>query len=147
MLQPMKATGSLERLSERDCLRLMSCVPVGRIVYTVRALPAVEPVNFAVDGGAIVLRTDPGGKLNAAIRQAVVAFEVDELDYLNHDGWSVTVVGIAREVTEPAEVARLRQIGLDTWVPGDREHFIRIVPGIISGRRLAHVRPVHGQAV
>ena len=139
----MNADGSvLERLSRRECMRLIASVPVGRIVYTQRALPAVEPVSFALDDGDIVLRTDLGGMLAAAIRQAVVAFEVDDLDYVHRDGWSVTVVGTAREVTDPADVTRLRQIGLAAWAPGERELFVRIVPGIITGRWLRHARDV-----
>ena len=46
---------------------LMASVPVGRIIYTRRALPAVEVVNFALDHGDIVIRTDPSGKLAAAV--------------------------------------------------------------------------------
>jgi hypothetical protein len=135
----MNAKGSaLERLPDGDCLRLIASVPVGRIVYTLRALPAVEPVNFAVDDGDIVFRTEPGGQLAAAVRQAVVAFEVDELDFARRDGWSVTIVGTAREVTDPADVARLGQIGLASWAPGERQHFVRITPGIITGRWLHH---------
>ena len=77
----MYSDGSaLERLSRDQCLTLMASVPVGRIIYTQRALPAVELVNFALDQGDIVIRTDRSGKLAAATRGAVVAFEADQLD-------------------------------------------------------------------
>ena len=77
----MHSDGSaLQRLSRDECLTLMASVPVGRIVYTRRALPAVELVNFALDHGDIVIRTDRSGKLAAATRGAVVAFEADQLD-------------------------------------------------------------------
>ncbi len=139
MLPGMSADGTVvDRLSDRDCLRLLASVPVGRIIYTLRALPAVEPVNFVLDNGDIVIRTDSGGKLAAAIRHAVVAFEVDEIDYATRTGWSVTVVGTSREVSDPDEAARLDTIGLISWAPGQREHFVRIVPGIVTGRRLHH---------
>ena len=49
---------TLEHLSREECLRLVGQVPVGRIVYTRQALPAVELVNFALDDGDIVIRTD-----------------------------------------------------------------------------------------
>ncbi len=137
------------RCSDRECLRLMASVPIGRIVYTRRAMPAVEPVNFALDRGGIVIRTHPGGKLAAAISHAVVAFEADEFDFATHTGWSVTVVGTAQEVTDRAEIARLQNIGLASWVPGTHRHFVRIKPGIITGRRLRgagfahqHTKPV-----
>ena len=119
----------LEQLSREECLRLMGSVPVGRIVYTRQALPAVELVNFALDDGGIIIRTDAGGKLAAATRGAVVAFEADSVDVAGHAGWSVTVVGHAAAVTDGAEIARLEQSGLMPWAPGNRDHFIRVLPG------------------
>jgi nitroimidazol reductase NimA-like FMN-containing flavoprotein (pyridoxamine 5'-phosphate oxidase superfamily) len=127
---------SLKQLSRDECLQLMASVPVGRIIYTRQALPAVELVNFALDNGDIVIRTDHSGKLAAAMRGAVVAFEADSLDTDRHVGWSVTAIGQSREVTDPDEAARLEQIGLRPWVPRERDHFIRISPGILNGRRL-----------
>jgi len=135
----------LETLSDRECLRLMASVPVGRIVYTRRAMPAVEPVNFALDQGNIVIRTHPGGKLAAAIRHAVVAFEADELDFATRTGWSVTIVGTAQEVTDPADIARFHDIGLSSWASGEWKHFVRIKPGIITGRRLRAAGVAHQQ--
>ena len=127
---------ALEQLSRDECLKLMASVPVGRVIYTRRALPAVELVNFALDRGEIVLRTSPSGKLAAAARGAVVAFEADCVDPAHRAGWSVTAIGPGREVTDPAEIARLRAIGLSAWAPGAREHFIRISPEILNGRYL-----------
>ncbi len=127
---------ALTQLSRDECLRLMASVPVGRVIYPRRALPAVELVNFALDRGDIVLRTSPSGKLAAATRGTVVAFEADCVDYARHTGWSVTAIGRSREVTDSDEIARLRTIGLSSWAPGTREHFIRITPEILNGRYL-----------
>lgn len=126
----------LEELSRAECLRLLATATIGRISYTRQALPAVEPVNFAVDDGAIVIRTDAGGKLAAATRRAVVAFETDHLDLILRSGWSVTVVGRCEEVTDAGEVARLDKLGLESWAPGARNHFLRIAPSIVTGRKL-----------
>ena len=139
MLAHMKAddhSGVMDRLTRDDCLRLLASVPVGRIVYTRRAMPAVELVNFTIDHGDIVIRTDASGKLAAATCGAVVAFEADALDIDQRRGWSVTIVGYSREVTDPEDLARLREIGPRPWVVGEHEHFIRITPGIVNGRRL-----------
>jgi nitroimidazol reductase NimA-like FMN-containing flavoprotein (pyridoxamine 5'-phosphate oxidase superfamily) len=127
---------ALEQLSRDECLRLMASVSVGRIVYTRRALPAVELVNFALDHGDIIIRTDSGGKLAVAIQHSVVAFEVDRLDADQRAGWSVTAIGQSREVTDPADIARLRKMSLSSWALGMREYFIRISPEILNGRRL-----------
>jgi uncharacterized protein len=126
----------LEDLSRTECLRLLATVTIGRICDTRQALPAVEPVNFAFRDGAVMIRADPGGKLAAATLRAVVAFEADDLDPVLRSGWSVTVVGHCEEVTGADEIARLDGLGLETWAPGARDHFIRIMPAIVTGRRL-----------
>ena len=126
----------LEELSRAECLRLLATVPIGRISYTRQALPAVDLVNFTLHGGAVVIRTDAGGKLAAATRRTVVAFQADNIDLLLRSGWSVTVVGRCEEVTDAGEIAQLDRLGLESWAPGTRNHFIRIVPGIVTGRRL-----------
>jgi uncharacterized protein len=128
---------SMEHLPRDECIRLMASVPVGRIVYTRQALPAVEVVNFTLDRGDIIIRTSSGGKLAAAAGGTVVAFEADSLDPAGHRGWSVTVVGESRAVTDREEILRLEQTGLSSWAPGTRDHFIRITPAIVNGRRLS----------
>jgi uncharacterized protein len=144
----MYSDGSaLEQLSRDECLTLMASVPVGRIIYTRRALPAVELVNFAFDHDDIVIRTARGSKLAAAARGAVVAFEADCVDPVGQVGWSVTAVGPSQEVTDPAEVVRLQAIGLNSWAPGTRDHFIRISPVILTGRYLHADRPPAGSRV
>jgi nitroimidazol reductase NimA-like FMN-containing flavoprotein (pyridoxamine 5'-phosphate oxidase superfamily) len=126
-----------EQLAAAECLRLLASVPVGRIVYTRRAMPAVELVNYAIDGGDIVIRTDAGGSLADATHHTVVGFEADEVDTATGRGWSVMAVGRSQEVTDPHDIARLRDIGPRLQALGGQEHFIRVTPGILSGRRLA----------
>jgi uncharacterized protein len=134
----MYSDGSaLQQLTRNECLQLMASVPVGRIIYTRQALPAVELVNFALDSGDIIIRTDYSATLAAATRGAVVAFEADSLGTDRQAGWSVTVIGHSREVTDPDEIGRLKQIGISSWAPAEREHFIRISPGILNGYRLS----------
>ena len=128
---------TLQQLSRDECLRLVGQVPLGRIVYTRQALPAVELVNFTMDDGDIVIRTDSSGKLAAATRGAVVAFEADSVDTVTHVGWSVTIVGYSRAVTDVADIRHLELAGLSPWAPGERDHFIRITPEIVNGRRIS----------
>jgi hypothetical protein len=103
----------------------------------------VEPVNFTLHG-AIVIRTNAGGKLAAATRRAVVAFQADDLDPVLRSGWSVAVVGACEEVTDAGDIAPLDKLGLESWAPGTQDHFIRIVPGIVTGRRLRQPGAVGG---
>jgi hypothetical protein len=135
---------ALEHLSPDECMRLMGSVPVGRIVYTRQALPAVELVNFALVDGDIVIRTSAEGKLAAATRGAVVAFEADAVDLDGHVGWSVAIVGQARAVTDGEEIRCLERVALTSWVPGPGGHFIRISPSIVNGRRIGGQRLAGG---
>ena len=129
-----------QQLTRDECLRLMASVSMGRIIYTRQALPAVELVNFALDNGDIVIKTDGDGKLATATRHAVVAFETDCLDD-QQAGWSVAAIGRSREVTDPEDISRLQKIDLSSWTFGTREHFIRVSPELLNGRRLR----AHGQ--
>ena len=43
--------GELTRLDRAESLRLIAGVPVGRLIFTMNALPAVRPMNFALAGG------------------------------------------------------------------------------------------------
>jgi nitroimidazol reductase NimA-like FMN-containing flavoprotein (pyridoxamine 5'-phosphate oxidase superfamily) len=129
-------SSGLQILDREECLALLASVPVGRIVFTHRALPAVQPVNFVLDGEAIVIRTGPGSKVSGATLDTVVAFEVDEIDVEEHSGWSVTVVGHAYAVHDPEEKRRLDALPLRPWAPGQRDHFLRIPVDMVTGRRL-----------
>ena len=100
------------------------------------ALPAVELVNFSVNDGDIVIKTDARVRLAAATSGAVVAFQADSMDVAEHAGWSVTVLGYARAVIDSDEIRDLEQITPTSWVPEKPNHFIRISPAIVHGRRL-----------
>ena len=78
--EPTCASVENEVLGLAECQRLLGTVSIGRIVFTVGALPAVHPVNFVVDGDEILFRTNSATKLAAATRNAIVAFEVDAFD-------------------------------------------------------------------
>ncbi|SEH02690.1 Pyridoxamine 5'-phosphate oxidase [Nonomuraea solani] len=135
-------SSGLQVLSREECLCLLAATPIGRIVFTDRALPAVQPVNFCLDGDGIVIRTSIGSKLAAATRRTVVAFEADEFDPEMRTGWSVTAVGHARAVTDPAEINRLATLPLFPWAPGSRDHYIVVDAEQLSGRRIIEGRPV-----
>ena len=135
---------ALTTLSREQSLRLMATAPVGRSIYTRQAMPAVELVNFTIDAGDIVIRTAASGKLAAAIRGAVVAFEADDYDRSARTGWSVTAIGQAREVTDFARAERLRAVGPHPWIPGDQPYFVTITPEVVNGRLLSSANGTPG---
>lgn len=128
----------LEVIPEDECLRLLSGATLGRVALSIGALPVVLPVNFVMDDGNVVLRTQKGSKLNAALAGAVVAFEVDEYDAVYHAGWSVLLTGVAGVVTVPEELSRLKHLPLRPWAPGERDNYVRITRHIITGRRIGN---------
>jgi nitroimidazol reductase NimA-like FMN-containing flavoprotein (pyridoxamine 5'-phosphate oxidase superfamily) len=141
----MYPNDGFHELGRQECLRRLATVPVGRIVYTRQALPAVLPVNFSVDGdGAVVLRTSAASELVRAVDGAVVAFEADDVDAVRHSGWSVVVTGAATVVTDPAEIERLSRTGPASWAPSPQEVFVRIEPELVTGRELVGGRTLYG---
>jgi uncharacterized protein len=133
----------LAELGQDECLALLGSVPVGRVGVTIDALPSVLPVNFVVWNGAIAFRTVPGTKLDAAAAGEVVAFEAD--GYGTRDapgGWSVLVRGVAREVTDTAELAELWALPLDSWAwDGAAGRWVCIEPTVMTGRRITVAEP------
>jgi hypothetical protein len=134
----------LEVLDDAECRRLLSTAVIGRLAFTEDALPAIQPVSFAVHGGQVVIPTRTGSKVAAASRGAVVAFEADSFDAAARTGWNVTVVGPSRVVIDPAEVATLDVLGLRPWVPAPTRCYIISAIRIIRGRRIALVTPALG---
>ncbi|MFI6520949.1 pyridoxamine 5'-phosphate oxidase family protein [Spirillospora sp. NPDC050679] len=128
--------GGLEVLDADECRSLLAGASLGRIVFTDRALPAVQPVTFALSGGDIVIRTFAASRLASAARNSVVAFEADEFDEAAPSGWSVVMVGHARLVSDPAELARLQDLALSPWIDEADSRFIRVRPQTVSGRRI-----------
>ncbi|MGW5329180.1 pyridoxamine 5'-phosphate oxidase family protein [Streptomyces sp. NPDC004014] len=134
----MFPTDGFRVLGRQKCLRLLAGVPVGRVVYTRRALPTVLPVNFSLDtDSSVVLRTSGDSDLVRAIDGVVVAFEADDFDAEVRTGWSVVVTGRATVVTEPAEHERLSRTGPRSWLVTRGGVFVRIEAELVTGRELA----------
>ncbi|MFF4822879.1 pyridoxamine 5'-phosphate oxidase family protein [Streptomyces sp. NPDC001312] len=137
----MSDNDGFRSMDRQECLRLMAEVPVGRVVYTRQALPAVLPVNFAVAADAsVLLRTSAGSDLVRAVDGVVVAFEADAFDAESRSGWSVVVTGRATVVTDPVEHERLMRTGPRSWMPIEEDVFIRIDATMVAGRELTDLR-------
>jgi len=53
------------------------------------------------------------------------------------EGWSLLAFGHLREVEDPAELARVRQLPLRPWASGDKPYYLRLEITSLSGRRIA----------
>jgi nitroimidazol reductase NimA-like FMN-containing flavoprotein (pyridoxamine 5'-phosphate oxidase superfamily) len=127
----------LEQLTTSECLELLRTRQLGRVGFQLGDLPVILPVNYRVMANAVLFRTAPGTKLNAALMRAPVAFEVDDVAINGLSGWSVLVVGRAAELSEQACVQEAEALGVSPWAPGSREHFVVISAEEVSGRRFA----------
>jgi GNAT superfamily N-acetyltransferase len=125
----------LEILDRDECLRLLASATLGRVGFSSGALPAVFPVNFDLDGQRILVRTGRGSGLDVALRDAVVAFEVDDLDPVGSAGWSVAVTGVATVVADPAERRSSQQEPAVRWAGAGEEAVFAISTALVSGRR------------
>ena len=125
-------------LAAEECYRLLATQEVGRLGLNAEHYPLIFPVNYALDGTTLVLRTHAGTILGAA-EHANVTFEVDEIDRRTRSGWSVLVRGQAEEVGESHRseiIARTHAAGVEPWAPGDKGHWLRLISHEISGRRI-----------
>jgi nitroimidazol reductase NimA-like FMN-containing flavoprotein (pyridoxamine 5'-phosphate oxidase superfamily) len=136
---PQGSDTALQVIPAGECYRLLATQEIGRIGVNAEHYPLVLPVNYALDGTTIVIRTGSGIILQAAAH-ANVTFQVDEIDRRTRSGWSVLVRGQAEHVGEAhreALVARTLATGVEPWAPGDRGNWMRLITHDISGRRIA----------
>lgn len=126
----------LEHLPDDECWAMLAAAAVGRVGLVIDGAPEIFPVNFAVDGRTIVFRTDPGSKLRSLDRMPLVCFEVDDIDMAASGGASVLVKGTAHELVTADERAAAQALPLEFWAHGDKDHWIRIDPTEVTGRRI-----------
>jgi len=134
--------GAAEELTADECLTLISPGGIGRIAYSGRFGLTVLPVNYEVFENTIVFRTGEHSPLGEDLRSGIthaeykVAFEIDEIDKAQREGWSVLLQGAAHHVDTETERGEVRESGVEPWAGGAKEHYIRIVPSRVTGRRI-----------
>jgi nitroimidazol reductase NimA-like FMN-containing flavoprotein (pyridoxamine 5'-phosphate oxidase superfamily) len=139
-MTPADARSRLEVMPYDECVDLLAAGTVGRLGGTWDDEPHIVPLNYRWDGAGVVFRTDPGTTLRSIVDRTVV-FEIDTIDDATHTGWSVIVRGRGLEIDlrDPAEAETpggVPEAAPVTWAPGARDHWVRITPTAISGRRI-----------
>jgi len=127
---------TLEPLDAAQCRRYLGTSGVGRLVIVEPRGPVAIPVNYAMLGNDILIRTGGRADLAAGAARPRVSFEVDHLDEALAEGWSVLVSGTARVVTDPDELTAVSTLGVAPWPGGDRDTYVRIIASEITGRRI-----------
>lgn len=128
----------IQNIDPEQCRRLLATQVVGRLGFISNGQPEVLPVNYVLDGDAILFATSPGSKLWGA-SCAPVAFEVDSVDAATRSGWSVVIHGVAQEITVDDTTSvrdRLETIAPTPWPGGRLHNLVRLPTTSISGRRV-----------
>ncbi|MFI1377983.1 pyridoxamine 5'-phosphate oxidase family protein [Embleya sp. NPDC020886] len=125
-----------QQLAPADALALMASVAIGRVVFSLAALPAIVPVHFRFDRGTLVFRLVGDERVRAALHDCVCAFEADAYDRRERSGWTVTVTGRAHCVPDTDEAGRPARVPPRGWDSGEPRHFFRITPEVVVGRLL-----------
>jgi nitroimidazol reductase NimA-like FMN-containing flavoprotein (pyridoxamine 5'-phosphate oxidase superfamily) len=130
---------ALVELSAEECRRLLvnHRPRLGRLAFMRNGAPLVLPMNYVAVGNALYFRTGPGSKLAAAANQDDVAFEIDDVDEVWREGWSVLAFGRLVQVTDQDELDDVRQRPLRPWAgTAGRPYYLRLDIERVSGRRL-----------
>lgn len=124
------------QLSACECQALLGSHGVGRLAVTTSAGPQVMPVDYSIVDGAIVFRTTADA-IPAPADGRRVTFEVDRVDEASGQRRSVLVRGVAWAVRDPREQRWYAEKEHSTaGAGGARELWVRIDPGIVTGRRV-----------
>lgn len=123
-------------LAPSEALDLLGGVMLGRLAFTVDALPAILAVNHIVDRGDVIVRGHRGTDVTLkAVAGNVVAYSADVIDPHTYVGWSVSLTGRAELVDDPAAVARYPEI-VRPWRSHEESFVVRIQPVVVTGFEL-----------
>lgn len=130
----------LQTLTPAECYDLLSPGGLGRVVFSTLDGPVALPVNFAMVGRTVVLRTGVDTQL-ASHLDCKAGFEADRLDETLSEGWSVLVTGRGRRISDQDEYQRLASLDLEAWAGGPRHTLVAIAADQVTGRVIVHQSP------
>jgi nitroimidazol reductase NimA-like FMN-containing flavoprotein (pyridoxamine 5'-phosphate oxidase superfamily) len=110
---------------------------IGRLAIVAGGIPQIFPVNYVLDGEMIVIRSDPGTKLDSG-PGTLACFEIDFFERDRRRGWSVVAGGRLEEVTryDAEALAQAKALPVDPWAGGEKAHWLRLVATQVTGRRV-----------
>lgn len=125
-----------------DCWALLEDADIARVAWQGPEELALVPVNYAVDGGSLWFRTDPGTALARQCDGAPLVVEVDRIEPDGQGAWSVVVRGTA-ELVEADDVPDTL-VEMRVWPVNPHSKFVRLQPDAVTGRRIWSARPTEG---
>lgn len=127
----------LEPLTPTRCRALLECGGVGRVVFSAPRGPTALPVNYRFSNGEVLFNTTV--KTAAQLEsQPTIGFEIDHIDEVFTEGWSVVVTGPARRVDDPDELVEHATHGIVPWAGGARGAVVAIAAAEVTGRVILH---------
>ena len=128
----------IRELSRDECLELLASHRFGRLAVVINGSPAIRPVNYVFDRPtqSVIFRSGSGSKFQALLSAAEASFEIDGINENARTGWSVIIQGVTAAVGSPTDIRRLDALGLQTWAPGRKPHWVHIRARTVSGRRI-----------
>lgn len=127
----------LVELSVAECRDLLETDTVGRVGFVTPAGPRIVPVNYALVGDAIEVRTTTLSELAVYAPGSEIVFEIDQLDSDRRRGWSVVAHGVCERLAVPLGDGWDRSHpGPEPWAGGVRPVWLVLPWRELTGRRV-----------
>ncbi len=127
-----------------ECLALVRHHQIGRLCIIDHGVPLTFPVNFKLTGndqeGQIVIRTAPHTLIGQY--EGPSSFEVDQIDVVQRQAWSVILRGKLRRIAGAHELP-----DPEPWLGDNRHQWVVLDVAAISGRRFVGVPAPDGFTV
>ena len=124
-------------LSDAECRDLLETDTVGRVAFVTPAGPRIVPVNYALHGEALEMRTTAYSELAVYAPGHEIAFEIDQLDSERRRGWSVVAHGVCERLEQPSSGSWHHDgPGPEPWAGGFRPMWLRLEWRELTGRRV-----------
>ena len=147
----MSQLTAIENLPADECLLLLASQRIGRLAVAADDGVRIFPVNYVLDGDAIVIRSEVQSLIRFAPLHRV-EFEVDHIDAEDGTGWAVVTDGTAQLLTGALDTVseHTRDLTLPDWSHSRKPEWLRILLTRVVGVRVvdelaADVRAVESE--
>lgn len=135
-----------EALGRGECLQLLRCGRLGQLVLSLDGMSLMVPAHYAVaDEETLLVRIGRSAGMPAMGADAVVGFKAVEVNRVGPAGWSVSVTGVAEEMSGPEIMVALLRGHLPIGrPPADAGRFFRVSMDTVAGRSCNRERRAPG---
>lgn len=120
-----------DHFDDEQCLALLARAQFGRVALSLRALPVVFPVRYALSEGDLLFAVSID-QLATAVDKNVASLQADGFEEDSGLRWTVLAIGPVRRVGAFEGVAPGAEFS--EAVSGERGGLFRLQPLILSGR-------------